>query len=404
MADIFDNVIEWLTEQALGDDTMSDIVQAFGTRLVEGGVPITRMSIGRSILHPTIGLLDMQWERENNQVTTQTVPRSFVRGGLDLNNPFADLAAGKVDRIVADLTDPGTVAKYKLFGDLAARGITGYAAFGRWFGRQQNLYTVPSEEFRGASVSFATKRLSGFSPDDIEGFERILPALCVCLRMEIERFVTAEILQSYLGTISSKQVLTGKVERGDGQQIECAIFYSDLRGSVALSQSLDTQAYLDTINAYFDCTATAVSEHGGEVLKFIGDGVLAIFPFDDTTRPRANMCAAALSSAQDACARAVLANAARAQADLPPLQFGIGLHLSTVIYGNVGTAHRLDFTATGPAVGLASRCEGMTRTLDKPVLATGAFADLCPVRGTDMGTHSLRGFDDPIGLVSYQTA
>ena len=171
-----------------------------------------------------------------------------------------------------------------------------------------------------------------------------------------------------------------------------------------LSQELDTQTYLDTVNAYFDCVATAITEHGGEVLKFSGDGVLAIFPFEDIKRPRPNMCAAALASAQEAFARAEHANKTRSNNGLPPIQFGVGLHVGTVIYGNVGTTRRLDFTATGPAVGLASRCEAMTRMLDTPLLATGEFADLCPTKGTQKGKHRLRGFNDPVDLVAYPLA
>ena len=401
MADLYDNIIAWLLEQALGDDDITAIIQGLTTRLVEGGVPLARLSIGRSVLHPTIGLLDMQWDGDTGQVTIQNVPRHIVRSGITKDEPFADLARGGVDRIVANLKNPADVARYPLFATLAERGLTGYLAFSVAFGRTHKLYVDIHKDFRGASISFATKRFSGFSVTDQEGLERILPALAVCLRVDIDRFVAGEILETYLGGISGKQVLNGEVERGDGQQIDCAIFYSDLRGSVELSQSLDSQAYLDTINAYFDCTATAVAEHGGEVLKFIGDGVLAIFPFDHAKRPRANMCAAALASAQEAFARADHANTARQADGLPALTFGIGLHVGTVIYGNVGTARRLDFTATGPAVGLASRCEAMTRDLDTPLIATGDFAAYCPTPGTDLGQHALRGFGAPISLAAY---
>ena len=401
MADLFDTINTWLLQQALGDDDIQHTLEGLATRLVEGGVPVARISTGRSILHPTIGLLDLQWDRETGHVSTQIVPRSVVRNGLDLNTPFAELSKGKKTRLHAKLTDPEQVKQFPMFEQLAARGMTEYVAFARSFGRTHDLYAHISDTFRGASTSFTTKRFSGFSQSDLEGLERILPAYCVCLRTDIERFVAGEILETYLGSISGKQVLNGQVERGDGQQIECAILYSDLRGSVDLSQSLDTLAYLDTVNAYFECVATAIDEHGGEVLKFIGDGVLAIFPFDDEKRPRANMCAAALNSAQEAFARADHTNQTRSNDGLPLIQFGVGLHMGTVIYGNVGTARRLDFTATGPAVGLASRCEGMTRTLDTPLLATDAFADLCPIKGTDEGPHTLRGFSDPVDLVSY---
>jgi class 3 adenylate cyclase len=137
------------------------------------------------------------------------------------------------------------------------------------------------------------------------------------------------------------------------------------------------------------------------VLKFIGDGVLAIFPFDTAKRPRANMCTAALSSAREAFARAEYANTARLAGGLPPLRFGVGLHVGTVIYGNVGTTKRLDFTATGACVGVASRCEAMTRDLDVPLIATAEFAATCAASAEPLGSHAMRGFDGKVDLVTY---
>lgn len=145
-----------------------------------------------------------------------------------------------------------------------------------------------------------------------------------------------------------------------------------------------------------------MTEHGGEVLKFIGDGVLAIFPIDNTTRPRANMCAAALSSAQEAFARAAHENTTRATKNLPPLEFGIALHVGEVLYGNVGTESRLDFTATGPAVGLAARVEAHTRAANTPLLATAEFADACPTTAQPLEPVHLPGFTEPVALASYQ--
>ncbi|MGJ8617500.1 MAG: adenylate/guanylate cyclase domain-containing protein [Sulfitobacter sp.] len=219
--------------------------------------------------------------------------------------------------------------------------------------------------------------------------------------MDNDQFLTSAILETYLGRISGQQVLEGHIERGDGQQIDCAIFYSDLRGSVALSQHLDTQQYLDAVNAFFDCTANAVTKHGGEVLKFIGDGVLAIFPTNDASCSRANICAAALASAREAFARADHTNRKRQSDGLPALQFGIALHVGSVIYGNVGTTKRLDFTATGPAVGMAARVEQLTRSVDASLLATADFAAHVSEEGIALPPQTLRGFPDDVSLVSY---
>ncbi len=401
MADLFDTISAWLLEQALSDDDIEQTLRGLCNRLVDGGIPLARVSVGRTILHPVIGLKDMNWDRETDQIVSSTMSRSVIRNLHKVKAPFATMSRGEARDIKADLTDPEQVARYPLFADLAERGITGYFAASRRYGTGQDIFTDFAKDFRGGSVSFSTKRFSGFSESELDGLERLITPLCICLRIADDRFVATEILETYMGRITGRKVLNGQIERGDGQQIDCAIFYSDMRGSVELSQTLDTQTYLDTVNAYFDCTATAVVEHGGEVLKFIGDGVLAIFPFDDATRPRANMCAAALASAREAFARADHANRARVADGLPPIEFGVGLHVGTVIYGNVGTARRLDFTATGPAVGLASRCEAMTRTLDKPLVATGAFAQFCTAQAKELGPHALRGFNDPVALVSY---
>ena len=145
----------------------------------------------------------------------------------------------------------------------------------------------------------------------------------------------------------------------------------------------------------------AVSDHGGEVLKLIGDGVLAIFPFDDKSRPRENMSAAALASARDAFARATYVNKSRSRDELPDLKFGVALHVGEVIYGNVGTEKRLDFPATGPGVGLAARIEALTRVLDTPLLATKDFADCCPDVSISEPAQLIKDFADPVELVRF---
>lgn len=401
MTNIFDTTIDWLLGQALSDDDLSVTIQGLADRLVDGGVSLARISIGRSILHPVIGLLDMQWNSDTGQVTSQSVSRAFVRSELDTANPFADLSKGEISFIHTDLRDPAEVARYKIFEEFAAKGITGYAAFARSFGYKQTLYSKVSKDFRGASVSFATRRFSGFSSSELAGLQRLIPALCVCARADTDRFTTNEVLETYLGRISGKRVLTGQIDRRDVQQIECALFYSDMRESLALSQKLNAQEYLDTVNAYFGCTANAVIDHGGEVLKFVGDGILAIFPIEEGRRPRTSMCTAALAAAREAFARADHTNTQRAKDDLPPVTFGIALHVGEVIYGNVGIEKRLDFTATGPAVGLATRIEGLTRTLASPILASEGFAAQVSETGTPHPPQSIRSFDQPVSLIGY---
>lgn len=405
MPDLFDNITDWLLGQALGDDDISVTLSGLAMRLKDGGIPVARISLGRPVLHPVIGLIDMQWHGDTGHVRLQTVPRKAMSIKSFENSPFGDIAFGKFDYIAADLKDPDQVKRYEIFQQLVNEGLTGYLAFVRKFGGEQKTvmnYQGEAVVLQGANVSFATKRFSGFSQSDQDGLERLVSALCVCTRIENDRFLVKEMLETYLGRISGDRVLGGQVGRGDGEQIDCAIFYSDLRGSVALSQELDTRQYLDTVNAYFDCTVNAVSDHGGEVLKLIGDGVLAIFPFNDKTRPRESMCIAALASAREAFERAKLVNNARAHDALPKITFGAALHVGKVIYGNVGTKKRLDFTATGPAVAMAARVEALTRKLETPLLATKEFADLCPEASTAMPEQMIKDFSDPVKLVCFE--
>ena len=402
MADLFDNITDWLLNQALGDDDISLTLSGLAMRMKDGGIPIARICLGRSMLHPVIGLIDMQWSSDTGQVQLQTIPRTSLTPETLEGSPFGDITLGRADRIVANLKDPDDIKRYEIFQQLASDGITGYVAFVRRFGREQAIFADDVMKFRGANVSFATRSFSGFSQSDIDGLERLVSALCVCTRVDIDRFLLKEMLETYLGRISGQQVLDGQVGRGEGQQIDCAIFYSDLCGSVALSQQLDTRTYLDTVNAYFDCTVNAISDHGGEVLKLIGDGVLAIFPFDDKIRPRENMCAAALASAREAFARASHVNKSRALDKLPDIEFGVALHVGKVIYGNVGTEKRLDFTATGPAVGLAARIEALTREFNVPLLATKDFSNYCPEESIAMPAQLIKDFADPVELVRYE--
>lgn len=405
MADLYNNIVDWLMQRALHDEDLAQTIDQLGTRLIDGGLPIQRIALGRVMLHPVIGVVTLSWSQGNKVVDWEVMPRHRLKLEYFEGTPFGELALRRIDGpVIADLKNPEDRAQYPLFDKLFSEGVKGYLAFRGSFDEGRKLFEGLPELDRGAMVSFCTKRFSGFSASDIEGLQRILPALFVCARMATERFLATELLETYLGRISGREVLAGYSARGDGRGIQCALFYSDMRNSVSLSQTLDTAQYLHTLNQYFDCTSAAVLDHGGEVLKYIGDGILAIFPFDDATRPRENMCRAALEAAREAVARAEFFNEARRGDGLAEIEFGISLHVGEVIYGNVGTESRLDFTATGAAVGMAARAETLTRDLGLTLLATEDFAAICPDCAQDLGPHELRGFDKPVMLHTYSLA
>ena len=216
------------------------------------------------------------------------------------------------------------------------------------------------------------------------------------------RATLAALLEAYLGRRGAAQVLAGRSRRETGETIRAVLLVADLRGFTELSESVAAQAIVGTLDAWFDRIAGAVHAFGGEVLKFIGDGVLAIFPIGE--RPASVACDAALSAVRAALAGMAHLNEARDRKGLPSLDFGLALHLGEMLWGNVGTADRLDFTAIGPAVNLVSRLEALCRPLGRTVLVTGAVAAETTMPLVPLGEHTLRGIAAPCAVFTLPEA
>ena len=210
------------------------------------------------------------------------------------------------------------------------------------------------------------------------------------------RSTLAALLEAYLGQRSAAQVLAGRLRRETGETIRAVLLYGDLRGFTELSEAMAPEAVVAALDAWFDRIAGAVHAFGGEVLKFIGDGVLAIFPIGE--RPPSAACDAALRAVGAARAGMAHLDQARSRQGLPPLPFGMALHLGDMLWGNIGTADRLDFTAIGPAVNLVSRLEGLCRPLGRSVLVSGAVAAETTTTLIPLGEHELRGIAKPCAV------
>jgi adenylate cyclase len=235
----------------------------------------------------------------------------------------------------------------------------------------------------------------GFSTDQLGYLYEILPNLGRLLEAHVQRNSTLTLLQTYLGRNAGQRVDGGLIQRGDGEELHAVIWFSDLRESTKLAETLSRQEYLAVLNQYFDGVAGAVIHEGGEVLKFIGDAVLAIFPIDDPQDSKPDACARALAAVRRAHENTKLVNQQRQEAGQDPLKFGIGLHRGTITYGNVGTEGRLDFTVIGPAVNETARIEDLCKTLDEPILMSSVFAKGAPGLLVSLGDHLLRGVQGP---------
>jgi adenylate cyclase len=245
---------------------------------------------------------------------------------------------------------------------LRANGATDYFAFFQSYGHTDKLLWADLPPgLAGVPTAFTTRRAGGFTDMEIEYLKALAVPLALAVKASTTYDLSKVLLNTYLGKYSGGHVLDGLVERGDGRLIDCVLWYCDLRDSTRLADEMLLDDYLATLNDYFDCTAGAVLDHGGEVLKFIGDAVKAIFPVEEGTRPAADMCRAALMTAKDAIARAQRLNGVRAGNGLPDINFGIALHVGQVMYGNVGTERRLDFTVIGPAANEVALLDGLSK-------------------------------------------
>jgi adenylate cyclase len=338
------------------------------------GVPVWRCSFILSTKHPELVWQTVQWTEERG---VRVVDRDLATLGKDYfqRSPVAQLVAGAAPiRVRLDGDD---AARYPICVDLQAQGGTDYLA--------QGLARTTGEI---GYISFATCAPGGFADDAIAILLALAPALAQRIELESAYHATRALLEVYLGRNAGRRVLAGAFRRGDGELIDAAIWFCDLRGFTALSDRRAPREVVETLDAYFDRVAGAVMARGGEVLKFVGDAVLAIFPLGDD--PRAS-CRAALAAAEDAL---------RALAGTE-LEIGVALHVGPVMYGNIGARERLDFTVISAAVNEACRLEGLCKSLGTPLAMSAAFvAAAAPDGVLDLGEHQLKGVDAPIRVLT----
>lgn len=211
-----------------------------------------------------------------------------------------------------------------------------------------------------------------------------------------------ELLYTYLGKRTGERVLSGLVNRGEGEKIHAVIWYCDLRNSTSLAESMPLESFLGILNDFFDCMAGAVLDHGGEILRFIGDAALAIFPISGTSKslreaciPTEGACERALAAARDARSRIETLNKQRRDRGELPLGFGLGLHVGEVMYGNIGIPERLEFTVIGPAANEAAHLEALCKELDRSILISWEFPRCFPDQMRSLGLHRLHGVSTP---------
>lgn len=353
---------------------MGDLHNAFCGFLFDAGIPLWRSSLALELLHPELTGAQVIWTAGDIKVTDQT--RRYVQeSGAYANSPVRIVdETGRSFRRKLDSSDPDL----PLLEELREAGATDYLAVPFLF----------IDKTRSAMISYATQLPGGFSHDHVEALERASAQLGPYAERHVLRTIAIDLLDTYIGRRSGEKVFNGAIERGASEIIPAAILMADLRGFTRYSDAQPIPVVLETLNEFFDAIVGPIDENGGEVLKFIGDGVLAIFPADG--RDLGPRCCEALAAAREARVRIATLNFERVEREMSPLGFGMALHAGDIAYGNIGSRLRLDFTAIGPAVNHTSRLMELTKGLSRDVLVSETFHVLCGQPLQDLGPQMLR--------------
>jgi len=368
-------VMRWLMTDARKRTDPCDFIEAFAGELRAAGVDVSRISTGVPILHPQIFSFSGLWLLGKG--TTERLYRAGPDDVAVMAKSPIRIAYEGGGPVHCDLTAPPQEGEFAILADLRRDGLTDYI-----------VYSVPFADGSHKALSFATKRDGGFNRDELALFEAMIPAVAFNLEVQALRRTARTLLDTYVGRQSGGRVLEGQIRRGAGETIRAVIWLCDLRGFTNLSEMLPRDALIDLLNSYFGPMCDAVAAQGGEILKFIGDAMLAIFPIEVDA---ARTCAAALRAAELAQSALAKENQRRQGSGLPQIDYGLALHIGDVMYGNIGSDTRLDFTVIGPAVNLTARIESLCRQLGRPLLLSSDFAKACGISAVSLGSFPLKG-------------
>ena len=369
----------WLIAEGRFIDGTGNFDEALVLALRAHGLPIDRFTTGVPSLHPNVDSFSSLWTPEGG-ITFRTYRREDDAVENFRQSPiYIAYHTGEITRI--ELTARPALEEYSLVDTLRQEGFTEYL-----------ILPLPFTDGSNKAVTYCTRQAGGFSDDEYQVLTDTSQTLAAVLEARYLRHLAGLLMDTYVGPMAGRRVLAGEIKRGSGETIRAAIWFCDLKGFTTLSELLPNQQLIDMLNAYFDAVTPAIEDADGEILKFIGDAVLAIFPPEDDDE--AGATAKALAAARAAAKALDRTNDARSDAGQPEIGCGIALHFGDVHYGNVGGANRLDFTVIGPAVNLASRIEGLTRELARPVLVSAEFAALCGDNFELMGEFALKGIGE----------
>ncbi|MBD1549153.1 adenylate/guanylate cyclase domain-containing protein [Roseibium aggregatum] len=395
MQDI-DAVEDWLIEQALGSALVPDMFGEMCRRLRDCQVPVDRAMLAWATLHPLIRSEIAFWQA-GEAVRHERIEHSETDGEAWLASPMRALLDSAEPMLRRRLDQANAEHNYPLCQELAEAGYTDYLVLKIHF----DMPAIADMEGKtGIIVSWATRTPGGFPDDALHAIHYIQKRLALAARANLEAQITKTIAETYLGAWAGSKVLSGQIRHGDGETIKAVIFYCDMRNSTSIAEDLGPDRYLKFLNTYFDVTAGAVLKEGGEVLDFIGDAVLGVFPISDMGLEEA--ARRAIAAADEVRSRLKELN--RKGEEKHPLKVGMALSVGDVMFGNIGVSTRLTFSVIGQTVHAAARIEALTKAVGVETLMTRDIADLVPDRQEPAGSFELTGFASKRPLFSLKPA
>jgi adenylate cyclase len=389
----FVELAAWITEAGLAGQTETATLAGFCERALAFGLPLARAMVLIDTLHPIYGGRVFTWNRDKEETTLTEYGRADEGEGSERwqRSPFYRLVQSGEPLLRRRMTTE-TEDEFPIFSNLRAAGMTEYVAMLNRFAGDEIIGDMDC-----VYSSWATDAPRGFHDADVADLCRAMPLLALTVKSASLARIAGTLVETYLGRDPGRQVLQGRIARGVADRIEAVLWFSDLRSYTRITDTAAPGQIIPLLNDYADAIISAIHEQGGDVLKLMGDGTLAIFTADD----RGRACQAALGAAVAASRAVAAVNQRRTAKGLPTTDMYLGLHLGEVFYGNIGSKERLDFTVVGPAVNEVSRIAGMCRSVDQPLLVSSAFAAALgepKSRLVSVGRYALRGVGRPQDL------
>ena len=370
-------ITDWLIDGARSAVSPPRMMAETCERLVEAGLPLWRVGVFVRTLHPDILARNFIW-RPGAEVAAGTADFDLPNSPGFINSPLA-IVFREGREVRCRLDDPAS-HRFPFLDEMRAEGVSDYIA-------------LPLLFIDGSvhASSWTTRRPGGFGDDELATLRRIVTPLARIVEIVNLRRTAVMLLDTYVGNRAGERILGGQIRRGHTDTMDAAIWLSDLRGFTALSDRLPAETVVDILNRYFDCQVSAIRTHGGEVLKFMGDGLLAVFPIAKQDGDVHQVCARVLEAARESRASVEAMHYPIGDA-VERFRFGVALHVGKILYGNIGGGNRLDFTCIGPAVNLAARLEKIAGRLNRTIVASAGFAGICAGGWTDLGEFPISGF------------